>query len=102
MISPAMDEEQRFHPNTRLGYLKCCIHTRHSVPLVHIKMNRSTRHVSVDGQIVIRTCANGSLKYHKYVEAIIEKWMTKNSETKTQNEQEDERVKGKKVRADRV
>ena len=50
----------------RFGYLKCCIHTRHNVPLMQIKKNRLTRHVSVDGQTMIRTCANGSLKYHKY------------------------------------
>ena len=59
-----MDAEERFHQK-RLGYFKCCIHTRHKVPLVQIKMNRLTRHVSVDGEIVIRTCANGSLKYLK-------------------------------------
>ena len=66
-----------------LGYLKCYVHTRHDVPLVQIKMNRLTKHVSVDGQIMIRTCANGSLKYHKYqdieadVEATMEKWLPK-------------------------
>ena len=80
-ISPAMDAEEKHQK--RLGYLECCIHTRHSVPLVQIKINRSTRHVSVDGQIVIRTCANGSLKYHKNqdieaeVETTMEQWMTK-------------------------
>ena len=55
----------------------------HNVPLVQIKKSRSTRHVSVDGQIVLRTCTNGSLEYHKYqdIEAeagpTMEKWMTK-------------------------
>ena len=59
-------------------------HTRHNVPLVQIQINRSTRHVSVDGQTVIRTCANGFLKYHKYqdieaeVETTMGTWMTKN------------------------
>ena len=32
-----------------LGYIECCIHTRHNVPLVQIKLNRMARHVSVDG-----------------------------------------------------
>ena len=64
-ISPAMDAEERFH-QTRLGYLECCIHMNHNVPLEKIRMNRSARHVSVDGQIVVRTCANGALKYGKY------------------------------------
>ena len=42
-------------------------------------------HVSVDGQIVIKTCTNGYLKYHTYqdieveVEKTLEQWMTKNS-----------------------
>ena len=40
-ISPAMDAEARFHPK-RLGHLQRCIHTRHDVPLVQIKMNRLT------------------------------------------------------------
>ena len=64
-ISPAMDAEERFHQK-RLGYLKCYIHTKHNVPLVQIKMNRSARHVSVDKQLVVKTCANESLKYHTY------------------------------------
>ena len=48
-------------------------------------MNRLTRHVSVDEQTVIRTCANGSLKYHKYqdieaeVEETVENGCQKNS-----------------------
>ena len=40
-ILPAMDAEERFYPE-RLGCFKCCIHTRHNVPLVQIKMNRLT------------------------------------------------------------
>ena len=73
----------------RLGYLKCYIHTKHDVPLVQIKMNRSARHVSVDGQTVTKTCANGSLKYHKYqdneaeVGTTMETWMTKKLVTTT-------------------
>ena len=83
-ISHAIDAEERFQQQ-RLGYIKCYVRTKHDVPLVQIKMNRSGRHISVDGQIVIKTCANGSLKYHKYqdieteVETTMEKWMTKKS-----------------------
>ena len=47
-------------------YIKCYLHTKHDVPLVQIKMNRSARHISVDGQTVIKTCANGSGTYHEY------------------------------------
>ena len=54
--------------------IKCCIDTNHNVPLGQFKMNRSARHVSVDGQIVIKTCANGAPKCDKYqdIEAEIE------------------------------
>ena len=68
-ISPAVDAEERFHQKR----------------LVQIEMNRLTRHVSVDGQLLIRTCANGSLKYHKNqdidaeVEETMYKWLTINS-----------------------
>ena len=83
-ISAAMDAEERFHQK-RLGYFKCSIHVNHNVPLEKIRMNRSARHVSFDGQIVIRTCANGALKYDKYqdieaeIETTMDKLMTKNS-----------------------
>ena len=55
----------------------------HNVPLEKIRMNRSARHVSVDGQIVIRTCAHGSLKNDKHqdiqveIETTMDKCMTK-------------------------
>ena len=48
-------------------------------------MNRSARHVPVDGQTVIKTCANGALKYDKHqdveaeIETTMEQWITKNS-----------------------
>ena len=119
-----------FHQK-RLGHnRKRCIRTRHNVPLVQIKMNRLTGHVSVDGQMVIRICANVSHKYQKYqdieaeVEATVEmvdkklvattvssryvgirrrmEGMTMCSQDKTTtHEQGDEWVKGK-VEADRV
>ena len=42
------------------------------------------KHVSVEGQTVIGTCENGSLKYHKYqniekeVEEYTDEWLSKN------------------------
>ena len=54
-LSPSTDAEERFHQQ-RLGYIKCCIHTRHDIPLASISMNRTRRHVSVDGQTAVRTC----------------------------------------------
>ena len=83
-ISPAKDAEERSHQQ-RLVHIQCCIHTRHTIPLVKITMNRMTRHVSVDGPTAIRTCANGTPTYHKYqdtaayVEEFTNKWLTKNS-----------------------
>ena len=73
-----MDAEERFHQQS-LGYIHCCIHTRQTFPLVQITMNRMTRNVLVDGPTVIRTCANGSLKYHKYqdIEAYVEELTNK-------------------------
>ena len=83
-MSRSTDAEERFHPK-RLGYVKCCIRTRHGTPLASISLNRFSKHVSVDGQIVARTCQSGSLKYHKYqdieseVEEKMEKWLAKKS-----------------------
>ena len=50
---------------------------------MQIKLNRMTRRVSVDGQVVVRTCASGSLKYHKHhdidteVKECTNKWLAK-------------------------
>ena len=78
-IFQAMDAEEGFQQTKT--WIHQVLHShRKNVPLVQIKMNRSARHVS---QIVIKTCANGSLKYYKYqdieaeVETTVEKWMTK-------------------------
>ena len=83
-ISRSMDAEERFHPK-RLGYIKCCIYTRHCTPLNSISLNWLSTYVSVNGQIVVRTCQSGPLKYHKYqdieseFEEQMEKWLAKNS-----------------------
>ena len=73
-IFPPMDAEERFH-NKRLGYFN------NNVPR---EKTRDRQETSVDG-IVIRTYANGALKYDKYqnieaeIEITMDKWMTKNS-----------------------
>ena len=38
---------------------------KHNMPLSSISMIRVSRHISVHGQIVVRTCQSGSLKCHK-------------------------------------
>ena len=83
-ITKSMDAEERFY-NKRMGYVKCCIHMRHDIPLGLIFLNWSAKHVSVKGQIVVKTCQDGSLKFSKYqdvedeVEQLMQKWLTKNS-----------------------
>ena len=77
-----MEAEERFY-NKRMGYVKCCIHMRHGIPLGLISLNWSAKHVSVKGQIVVKTCQDGSLKFSKYqdvedeVEELMQKWQDK-------------------------
>ena len=62
-----------------------CINKKHGVPLYLISLNWTTKHVSVKGQIVVKTCQDGSLKFSKYqdvedeVDELMQKWQTKNS-----------------------
>ena len=48
-----------------------------------ISLNWTTKHVSVKGQIVVKTCQDGSLKFSKYqdvedeVDELMQKWETK-------------------------
>ena len=66
-----------------MGYVKYCIHTRHNILLSLISRNWTAKHVSVKGQIVVKTCQSGSLKFSKYqdvedeVEEQMQKWQTK-------------------------
>ena len=81
-ITRSMDAEERFH-NKRMVYVKYCIHMRHNIPLSLISLNWTSKYVSVKGQIVVKTCQSGSLKFIKYqdvedeVEEQMQKWQTK-------------------------
>ena len=83
-ITRSMEAEERFY-NKRMEYVKCCIHKRHGVPLDLISLNWIAKHVTVKGQIVVKTCQDGSLKFNKYqdvedeVDELMQKWQTKNS-----------------------
>ena len=83
-ITRSMGAEERFH-NKRMAYVKYCIHMRHNILLSSISLNWTSKYVSVKGQIVVKTCQSGSLKYIKYqgvedeVEEQMQKWQTKNS-----------------------
>ena len=88
-----MEAEERFY-NKRMGYVKCCIHTRHGILLGLISLNWIAKHVSVKGQIVVKTCQDGSLKFSKYqdvedeVEEVMQTWQTKNSSQRTVSSRE--------------
>ena len=79
-----MDAEETFHQK-RMVYVKYCTHVQHNIPLDLISMSWTLKHVSVKGQIVVKTFQSGSLKYIKYqdieteVEDQMEKWQSKNS-----------------------
>ena len=66
-------------------YVKYCIHEKHNILLDSITTNWTLKHISVKGQIVVKTCQNGTLAYIKYhdieakVEEQMEKWQSKNS-----------------------
>ena len=64
-ITRSMDAEERFH-NKRMGYVKYCIHARHNIHLSLISLNWTSKHVSVKGQIVVKTCQSGSLTFSKH------------------------------------
>ena len=84
MITRSMDAEERFHQK-RMVCVKYCIHVKHYIPLDFISMNWTLKHVSVKGQVVVKTCQSGSLKCIEYqdieaeVEGQMEKWQAKNS-----------------------
>ena len=81
-ITRSMEAEERFY-NKRIGYVKSCINARHGIPLHSISLNWNTKHVSIKGQIVAKTCQDGSLKFSKYqdvedeVDELMQKWQTK-------------------------
>ena len=54
-ISTAMDADERFQQK-KLGYIKFCPNKKHEIPLAKITLNRVEKHVSVEGQVVVRTC----------------------------------------------
>ena len=60
-----MVAEERFQ-HKRLGYIKYTLSEKHEIPLAKISLNRATKHVSIRGDMVVRTCADGSLKYSKF------------------------------------
>ena len=57
-----MDAEERFHQK-RMECVEYCIFVKHNIHLDLISLNWTLKHVSVKGQIVVKTCQSGSLKY---------------------------------------
>ena len=46
-------------------YVKYCIHEKHNNPLDSITTNWTVKHISVKGQIVVKTCQNGNPDIHQ-------------------------------------
>ena len=59
-----MDAEERFH-SKRMVYVKCCIHTRHNIPLSLISLNWTSKYVSVKGQIVVKNMSKWISQVHQ-------------------------------------
>ena len=60
-----MDAEERFQQK-RMDYVKYCIYVQNNIPLDSMTTNWTLKHISVKGQIVVKTCQCGNLKYSKY------------------------------------
>ena len=77
-----MDADERFHQK-RMGFVNFCTHEKLYIPLDSITTNWTLKHISVKGQIVVKTYQSGNLKYIKYqdieteVEGQMEKWQSK-------------------------
>ena len=73
-MTRSVDAEERFHQK-RMGFVKYCIH----IPLNSISLNWTSKYVSVKGQVVVKTCQIGSLKFLKYqdIESVVEDQMEK-------------------------
>ena len=67
-ITRSMDAEER-STTKECDMSNNCIHTRHNIPLSLISLNWTAKHVSVKGQIVVKTCQSGSLKFSKHQDA---------------------------------
>ena len=80
-----IDGSRRKILQQRIGYVKSCINKKYGVPLYSISLNWNTKHVSVKGQIVVKTCQDGSLKFSKYqdVEDEVDELMPKIGRQKT-------------------
>ena len=95
-ITRSMDAEERFHQK-RMVYVKYCIHVKHNIPLDSITTKWTLKHISVKGQIVVRTCQSGNLKCIIYqdieteVEPQMEKWKSKKLIATTVSSRETER-----------
>ena len=63
----------------RMEYVKYCIHVKHNITLDSITTNWTLKHISLKGQIVIKTCQSGNIKYIKYqdIETEVEGQMEK-------------------------
>ena len=81
-MTRSMDADEIFHQK-RMGFVKYCIHMRQEIHLNLISLNWTSKYVSVKGQIAVKTCQSGSLKFSKFMdteseeEEQREKWQSK-------------------------
>ena len=83
-FTPAMDAEERYHQKGQ-GYVKLNLYEMHGIPVKKTYINRELKHVSIQGEVAIKTCANEAHSFHKHhdiegnVEEHMDDWLTKNS-----------------------
>ena len=79
-----MDVAERYQ-HKRLRYVKACPHDMQQIELRRIELDFKKKTVVVGGQIIAKSCENGSLKYNQYhsieedVENRLEEWLTTKS-----------------------
>ena len=73
-----LNADERFHQE-RMAYVKYCTHKNITYPLDSITTNWTLKHISVKGQIVVKTCQSGNLAYIIYqdIETVVEGQMQK-------------------------
>ena len=77
-----MDADERVQQK-RLGYTKLCLNKEREIPVAKITLNHVNKHVTVQGQVVVKTCEHGSLTYHKFhniekeVQDYTDEWLSK-------------------------
>ena len=76
-------------------YVKYCIHVKQKIPLDLPTTNWTLKHVSVKGQIAVKTCQSGNLTYIKFQDIEEEVCMRQQRDNNDDNSRKNEDLKGK-------